>query len=88
MIYGFLDLFQRGDHRDYHQNIYKIGYISDFIRCITQNLLDTQIISACSIDNETKCEHKLIGEFQSAFDFRSDIGNEYFKTMNENDLCV
>jgi hypothetical protein len=30
-------------------------------------------------NNEKKCERELIDEFQFEFEFRNDIGNEYFK---------
>jgi hypothetical protein len=58
--------------------ISNIGRKNDFNMRINEYHLDTQIISVCPIDNEKKCKGKLIPEFKSEFDFRSDIGNDYF----------
>jgi hypothetical protein len=78
MIDGFLYLLQRYDHRKHHQEISKNGCKNDFNMIINKYHFDTQIITVCPIDNEKKCEGKLIPKFKSEFDFRSDIWNECF----------
>jgi hypothetical protein len=85
MIDGFLYLLQRGDHRKHHQDIYKIGRTNDFNRRINEYSMGTQIISVCPIDNEKKCERELIREYKYEFEFRSEIGSEYFEG-NERDM--
>jgi hypothetical protein len=79
MISSFLYLLQRGDQRKHHEDIYKIGRTNDFNRRINESPLHTQIISVCPINNEKKCEHELIREFKSEFNFRSEFGNECFE---------
>jgi hypothetical protein len=85
MIDGWLYLLQRGDHRKHHEDIYKIGRTNDFNRRINEYPINTQIISVCPVDNDKKCERELIREFKSEFDFRNDVGNEYFEG-NERDM--
>jgi hypothetical protein len=83
MIDSFLYLLQRGDHKKHNQDIYKIRRMNNFNRHINEYLLDTQIISVCPIDNEKKGKH----EFKYEFEFRNDIGNEYFEG-NERDMIA
>jgi hypothetical protein len=76
---------QRSDHRKHHEDIYKIGHTNDFNRIINEYPINTHIISVCAVDNDKKCECELIKEFKSEFDFRNNLGYEYFKE-NERDL--
>jgi hypothetical protein len=43
------------------------------------------MISVIPVDNDKKCECELIKEFKSEFDWRKDVGNEYFEG-NERDM--
>jgi hypothetical protein len=74
----WLYLIQRGDHRKEHEDIYKIGRTKNFNRRINEYLPYTQIISVSPEDDDRKCERELIREFKDEFEFRNDIGHEYF----------
>jgi hypothetical protein len=39
----------------------------------------SQIICVCPVDNDKNCEREFIKEFKNEFEFRNDIGHEYFK---------
>jgi hypothetical protein len=39
----------------------------------------SQIKSVSPVDNDKKCERKLIREFKKEFEFRNDIGYKYFE---------
>jgi hypothetical protein len=39
----------------------------------------SQIIAVSPIDDDRKCERELIREFKKEFEFRNDIGHEYFE---------
>jgi hypothetical protein len=84
-VNGWLYLIQRGDHRKSEEEIYKIGGTNDFNRRINEYPIASQIISVCPVDNEKRCERELIKEFKSEFDYRNDIGLEYFED-NERDM--
>jgi hypothetical protein len=94
-IYGWIYLIQQGYHRKHHEHIYKIDCTIDFNRRINEYPAYSQILSVCPVDNDKKCERELIKEFKSEFEFRNDIGYEYFegderdmksvfKTMSQN----
>jgi hypothetical protein len=72
----------------HHYGIYKIGCTNDFNRRINEYIIDTQVISICPIENKKKCERELIREFKSEFEFRNDIGNEYFECNGHNMVSV
>jgi hypothetical protein len=76
---GWLYLIQRGDHRKQHEQIYKIGRTNDFNRRINEYPPYFQIISVIPVDYDKKCERELIRQFKEEFEFRNDIGNEYFE---------
>ena len=76
---GWLYLIQRGDHRKQHEPIYKIGRTNDFNRRINEYPVYSQIISVSPVDNDKKCERELIRQFKDEFEFRNDIGHEYFE---------
>jgi hypothetical protein len=78
-IDGWLYLIQRDDHRKHHEYIYKIGRTNDFNRRINEYPPYSQIIAVSPIDNDKKCEHELIREFEKEFEFRNDIDLEYFQ---------
>jgi hypothetical protein len=78
-IPGWLYLIQRGDHRKEHEEIDKIGRTNDFNRRINEYPPYTQIIAVSPIDDDKKCERELIREFKDEFEFRNDIGHEYFQ---------
>jgi hypothetical protein len=78
-IDGWLYLIQRGDHRKHHESISKIGNTNDFNRRINDYPAYSQIISVCPVDNDKKCERKLIKEFSNEFEFINDIGHEYLE---------
>jgi hypothetical protein len=84
-INGSLYLIQRGDHRKQHEDIYKIGRTNDFNRRIKEYPPYSQIIAVSSIDYDRKCERELIREFKDEFEFRTNIGHEYFEG-NERDM--
>jgi hypothetical protein len=65
--------------------IYKIGPTNDFNRRINEYPYETQIIYVTSAENDTKCKRELVKEFKSEFDWRNDVGNEYFEG-NERDM--
>jgi hypothetical protein len=85
MIYRFLYLLQRENHAKNYQDIYQIVRKKNFKRRIYEHPLDLQIISLCPIDKEKQCEHEVIPECNSEFQFRNDIGNSYFEG-NERDI--
>jgi hypothetical protein len=76
---GWLYLIQRGDHRKQHEDIYKIGRTNDLNRRINEYQLYFQIIAMSPIDDDRKCERELIRELKDEFEFRNDIGHEYFQ---------
>jgi hypothetical protein len=72
-------MIQKGDHRNHHESIYKISRTNDFNRRINEYPPYSQIIAVSRIDNDKKCERELIREFKNEFEFRNDIGHEYFE---------
>jgi hypothetical protein len=78
-VNGWLYLIQRGYHRKQHEEIYKIGRANDFNRRINEYPAYSQIIAVSSIDDARKCERELIRKFKDKFEFRNDIGHEYFQ---------
>jgi hypothetical protein len=76
---GWLYLIQLGDHRKHHKLIYKIGRTNDFNRPINEYPAYSQVISVCPVDNDKKCERELLKEFKNEFEFRNDLGHEYFE---------
>ena len=78
-VNGWLYLIQRGDHRKEHKDIYKICRTNDFNRRINEYPMFSQIIAVGPVDNDKTCERELIREFKNEFEFRNDIGNEYFE---------
>jgi hypothetical protein len=78
-VYGWLYLIQLDDHRKNHELIYKIGRTNDVNRRINEIPAYSQIISACPVDNDKKCERELIKNFKNEFEFRNDIGHEYLQ---------
>jgi hypothetical protein len=85
-IDGWLYIIQRGNHRKHHEPIYKIGRINDFHRRINEYQAYSQIISVCPVDNDIKCDRKLIKEFK--FEFKNDIDQEYFEVDRRNIIYV
>ncbi|GMO12797.1 MAG: hypothetical protein Ta2E_01480 [Mycoplasmoidaceae bacterium] len=83
MIDDWWYLIQRSDHRKHHEDVNKIGRTNDFDRRINEYPIDRQISSDAPVDNDKRCERELIKEFKSEFDWRNDIGNEYFEGMRE-----
>jgi hypothetical protein len=79
LVNGWLYLIQRGDHRKQHEEIYKIGRTNDFNRRINEYPPYSQIIAVSPIEDDRKCERELIREFKNEFEFRNDIGHEYFE---------
>jgi hypothetical protein len=78
-VNGWLYLIQRCDHRKEHEEIYKIGRTNDFNRRINEYPAYTQIIYVSPVDDDRKCERELIRQFKDEFEFRNDIGHEYFE---------
>jgi hypothetical protein len=76
---GWLYNIQRGDHRKQHKEIYKIGRTNDFNGKINEYPPYSQIIAVSPIDNDKKCERELRRKFKNEFEFRNDIGHEYFE---------
>jgi hypothetical protein len=85
---GWLYLIQRGDHREQHEPIYKIGGTNDFNRRIKEYTAYSQVISVSPVDNDKKCERELIKEFKNEFEFRNDIGHEYFEEDERDMISV
>ena len=78
-INSLIYLIQRGDHRKQHDEIYKIGGTNDFKGRINKYPPYSQSISVSPVDDDKKCERELIREFKNEFEFRNDIGHEYFE---------
>jgi hypothetical protein len=78
-IKGWLYLIQRGYHRKQHEDIFKIDRTNDFNRRINEYPSYSQIIAVSPIDDDRKSELELIREFKDEFEFRNDIGHEYFQ---------
>jgi hypothetical protein len=85
MIEGWLYLIKRCDHLKYHENIYKIDQTNDFNTRINEYSYGTQIIYVCRIYNGKACEHKLIYQFKSEFDWCDYAEREYF-VRDERDM--
>jgi hypothetical protein len=87
-FYGWLYLLQRSDYRKHHEPIYKIGRTNDFNRRINEYPAYSQIIAVYPVDNDKKCERELIKEFKNEFEFRNDIGHEYFEEDERDIISV
>jgi hypothetical protein len=87
-IDGWLYMIQRGDHRKQHEPIYKIGNINDFNRRIKEYPAYSQIIYATPVDKDKKYERELIREFKNEFEFKNDIGHEYFERGERDVISV
>jgi hypothetical protein len=72
-------MIQRKDHRKRHEAIYKISRTNDFNLRINEYPAYSQIICVTPVDNDKKCERELIRECKNEFEFRNDIGHEYFE---------
>jgi hypothetical protein len=79
LVNGWLCLIQRGDHRKQHEEIYKICRTNDFNLRFNEFSPYSQIIAVSRIDDDRKYEQELIREFKKEFEFRNDIGHEYFE---------
>jgi hypothetical protein len=76
---GWLYMIQKRDHRKQHDEIYIMGVAKDFNRRINEYPGYSQIISVCPVDNDKKCKRDLIKKFINEFEFRNNIGHEYFE---------
>jgi hypothetical protein len=78
-VTGWLYLIQIGYHRKQHEEIYKIGRTNYFNPRINEYPPYSQIIAVSLVDDHKKCERELIREVKNEFEFRNDIGHEYFE---------